>query len=462
MRAFHRANRAAGAAGGLFLLLCGVAHATTPPTIGGDPSVLPSDFRITSFASGLYFPTSMQQLDSTSLLVGCSVPNPGGNFFNSTGELLRLIDADGNGVADATQVLAMGLPGGITSVRQSGDLVFVTSGGNAVPTISVLRKGATVSSSYTLLGSISFNFPSTWEHTTYALAARPTPGVSGSTDLFFNVGSALNNADTPPSTTVSTSGMLSATLHGDSIYMTRVTQGTSGPTFSMPIQIASGLRNAAGIAFHPTTHDLYFEDNGIDRPDNEELSTDEMNRIRAADIGNGVPNFGFAHDYIEYRTGNRIGSGAVQPLGVFQPYPDPNTGAESAGANEIAFAPARFPGALSGGTFIGFHGEFDQTGAANGENTVVYFDPETGKYFHFIESGQEGLGHPDGLLATDDSLFVADMTSGSIFAAQGLGSIYQIQAVPELGTWRMTEGCMALTALGRRSRARSLRRLAAL
>jgi glucose/arabinose dehydrogenase len=252
--------------------------------------------------------------------------------------------------------------------------------------------------------------------------------------------------------------MISATLHGDSIYMTRVTQGTSGPTFSTPIQIASGLRNAAGIAFHPTTHDLYFEDNGIDKPDNEELSTDEMNRMRAADIGNGVPNFGFAHDYIEYRTGNRIGSGAVQPLGAFQPYPDPNTGGESAGANEIAFAPSRFPAGLSGGMFIGFHGEFDQTGAANGENAVVYFDPETGKYFHFIESGQDGLGHPDGLLTTDDSLFVADMSSGSIFGPQAMGAIYQIQVVPEPGLGQMTANCLGLTALCRRSRARSDRR----
>jgi len=207
--------------------------------------------------------------------------------------------------------------------------------------------------------------------------------------------------------------------------------GATTPTFSQPTQIASGLRNAAGIAFHPITHDLYFQDNGIDDATSEELSADEMNRIRAADIGNGVPNFGFAHDYIEYRTGNRIGSGAVQPIGTFQPYPNPMTGAESAGANEIAFAPANFPAGLRGGMFIGFHGEFDRTGAANGENAVVYFDPETGQYFHFIESGQDGLGHPDGLLATDDSLFVADMTAGSIFGPDGPGNIYQIQAVPE-------------------------------
>jgi hypothetical protein len=62
------------------------------------------------------------------------------------------------------------------------------------------------------------------------------------------------------------------------------------------------------------------------------------------------------------------------------------------------------------------------------------------------------------LLTTDDSLFVADMTTGSIFAPQALGAIYQIQAVPEPGPGGMTAGCLGLTALGRRSRARSDRR----
>src|SRR4029077_1139184 len=125
---------------------------------------------------------------------------------------------------------------------------------------------------------------------------------------------------------------------------------------------------------------------GIDDATNEELSADELNVLPAAQIGQGVPNYGFAHDYIEYRTGRRVGSGAVQPIIAFQPVPDPNTGSESAGANEITFAPPNFPAGLNTGVFIGFHGEFDSVDAANGENPLVYADPQTGKYFHFIEN----------------------------------------------------------------------------
>lgn len=310
------------------------------PAIGGDASVRPGDFRITTFASGLDYPASMQPLSDGSFLVGVSAPNGPGGYFNSTGQLLRLVDSNHDGIADTTQVLADQLPGGITSVRQAGSLVFVSSGGNATPTITVLRKGSTPAAPLTNLGNMTFAFPQGWEHTSYALADRPTPGSLSSYDLFFNVGSQQNNVDTPSTTTVSTSGLLTATLPGDSIYKVTVDPLASKPVFSNPVQIASGLRNAAGIAFHPTTHDLHFHYNGIDTPTFEELSADELNRIPAAQIGNGVPSFGFAHDYIEYRTGQRVGSGAVQPVIAFQPVPDPNTGSESAGANEIT-APRR-------------------------------------------------------------------------------------------------------------------------
>ncbi|MEJ7637339.1 MAG: hypothetical protein WKF75_04935, partial [Singulisphaera sp.] len=64
---------------------------TAPFVVGGDPSVRPADFRITTFATGLNFPKSMQRLADGSLLVGTSDPRPGGNYFNSTGSLVRLV-----------------------------------------------------------------------------------------------------------------------------------------------------------------------------------------------------------------------------------------------------------------------------------------------------------------------------------------------------------------------------------
>ncbi|HVT82508.1 MAG TPA: hypothetical protein VHM90_17840, partial [Phycisphaerae bacterium] len=152
-------------------------------------------------------------------------------------------------------------------------------------------------------------------------------------------------------------------------------------------------------------------------------------------VGVGVPNFGFAGDYIQYRTGLHVGSGGVAPIAVFQPHPNPLTGSESEGANEIAFAPALFPSGLNNGVFIGFHGRAFDFGLANEENPLVYYDLGTGQYFDFVSNDLTTIGHLDGLLATADSLFVSDINSGGTLATSTPdGRIYQIQVVPEAGT----------------------------
>src|SRR5205823_5742406 len=121
----------------------------------------------------------------------------------------------------------------------------------------------------TLVGSIRFSFPLDatgigWDHTTYALAVRPTPGSStGDFDVFFNVGSQYNGVLNDPTTGmvildnhgnavlqptvdhVTVSGLISATLKGDSIYKVTIHDRGAGitPSFSNLRQIASGLRN---------------------------------------------------------------------------------------------------------------------------------------------------------------------------------------------------------------------------
>jgi hypothetical protein len=197
-------------------------------------------------------------------------------------------------------------------------------------------------------------------------------------------------------------------------------------------QIASGLRNPAGYAFHPTTGDLYFEDNGIDGlvDVNEPLSADELNFIARTNLGGGTEFFGFPTNYTEYRTGKVIGGAGIQPLIAFQPLPDPITGHESEGANDMVFAPPGFPAGLNTGVFIGFHGRFSLGGTNNEENPLVYADPVSRSYFHFIEGQQAGIGHLDGLLATSDSLFVEDLVStGNIGNGASAGIIYQVKSL---------------------------------
>jgi glucose/arabinose dehydrogenase len=414
----------------LALLSAGTRRAEAQiPSIQPGPGYNPADFRVTAFATGLNFPESMQQLSDGSILVGVSDP-VGGSYFSSQGALLRLVDVDKDGVADGPgTVLFSGLPGEVTAVRQAGALVFATSALAGSERISVLRKGALPSDPLTLEGSINFTFASGWEHTSFTLAVRAMP-TQGQYELYFNIGSRANFSAT--TATVGVSGLISGTANGESIYRVTVQDLGNSVSVSDLTQIAHGLRNAAGIAFHPATGDLYFEDNGIDKPSdrNEPLSADELNRIAAADIGGAVEEFGFPSTYIEYRTGNHIGNLGLDPLIAFQPQPDPFTGSESEGAVEIAFAPPGFPPALRGGLFIGFHGKFSQAGLVNEENPLLFCDPTTGKYFQFIGNDEPNVGHLDGLLATADSLFVADLSSSGTLNKGDHGVIYQIRYMP--------------------------------
>ena len=419
--------------------MTGTHHYVKPFAIGGDPSVHPADFRITTFATGLNYPHSIQVLPDGSLLVSTSDPVLGGNYYDSTGTLLRLVDPDGDGVADGPgQVLYSGLPGTLTALRTAGDLVFVTSSQGGSESIWVLRMGAAPSAPYTLVGSLHFAFPSAWEHTTYALAVRPTPGgPAGEYDLFFNVGSQYNDA--PTTGTVGLSGLIAGTLQGNSIYKVTVRDTGTSVNVTGLTRIAKGLRNAAGMAFDPTTGDLYFEDNGIDFPpyQDEPLSVNKIGVIRAAQIGTSVPDFGFPHEYIAYRTGQQVGSGAVPPVVTFQPWPDPYTGSESEGPSEIAFAPAGFPPGLNNGIFVGFHGRFDLGGLANEENPLVFYNRARGNYFDFIGNNEPNIGHLDGLLSTSNALFIADLSSnGDLFSSAGTGAgvIYEIQVERLRGT----------------------------
>jgi glucose/arabinose dehydrogenase len=421
--------------------------ADPPFTIEG-PGVNPDDFRVTTFATGVSYPVGMQQLSDGSLLVAVS---DGPDFFTSNGRLLRFVDTDDDGVSDGLgQQLATGMAGGLTSLRIGGELVFVT--GQRRP-IYVHRMGATPGSQMTQIGVIDVNYLTSWLHPHSALGLRPTPGEADSYDLFFQLGSRRNNSTTSSTVTISSTNIAGATgtLRGDSIYRLTIIDMGDNVRATNLTQVANGLRNAAGFAFDTGTGDLYFQDNGIDGISgnaNEPLSADELNFLSATDLSNAaVEFFGFPDNYTAYRTGTIVGGAGVQPLVAFQPLPDPLTGAEAEGPNDLVLAPKGFPDGLNDGIFIGFHGKFFGGGLDNEENPLVYVDLTSSNYFHFIRGQQVGLGHLDGLLSTTDSLFVSDIsTSGGLSSNPNQGAIYQIKSIvgPAIGfSW--TAGALELT-----------------
>jgi hypothetical protein len=417
----------------LFSILLFTHHRSLgqPFTVQG-PGVNTNDFRVTTFASGLNFPLGMAEMPDGSLLVTI-VQNANFGAGTTPGRLVRFTDTNGNGIADGPgMILYSNLPPSLTSVRIADKLVFVV--GRPHP-INLLRMGATATNPFTLAGKLIITYPSGWTmHQHSELGLRKTPGYSNRYDLLFQTGARFNFAATTNTATLTNENIpgASATLAGDSIQMITIIDNGTNLSATNFTRIASGVRNPAGFAFQTATGDFYFEDNGIDGLINggEAHSADELNVIARTNLGGSVDYFGFPTNYISYRTNSVVGGAGIQPLIAFQPLPDPFTGRESEGPNQITFAPPGFPAGLNTGIFLGFHGKFSSAGTNNEENPVVYADQATSNYFHFILGQQPGIGHLDGLLATRDSLFIADLVStGDTSSGNAAGIIYQIKSL---------------------------------
>ena len=410
----------------LATLVCLTTPAHAQFELGENSRINPDDFSITMFATDLNYPVAMVELEDESILVAVS---NGASFFSSTsGQIIRLVDENDDGISDQQTVIEDQLPiGGPTALKKVDDLLFLTGQGKP---ISIMKLGPEPNFKLTELGRININDGKSWMHPNSALAARR---VGDLYEIYFPLGSKANFVKTTQTRYLGTTFGLSAELSGDAIHRIRFSYDGQTITGIDVIQIATGLRSASGLAFHPVTGDLYFEDNGIDGLEKaiEAHSADEINFIPNGKLGGDIEDFGFPDHYIEYRTGKFIGGGGIPPLVAFTPIPNPANGSESEGPNEISFAPPNFPPGLNNGLFVGFHGQFSSAGLANEENPLVYVDIDTGQYFHFVNNNEPNVGHLDGLLASRDRLYVSDISRKGSFdsSARNSGAIYQIRHV---------------------------------
>ena len=380
-----------------------------------------TQYRVTTFASGLSLPLSLVELSDSSI---AALTSP----FFSSGNILRFSDPGGTGVASGPGTsLYTTNTGPLTGFVRVGKYYAVANLGDN--TIRLFEAGPTPASAFVEVGMMQFNFPGGWLHPTMSLAARATPGVPGSFDLVFNIGSRTDaTASTDP---VGLTGLVTGTLDGDSIYMVTLNETGALPTAGSPVKLASGLRNAFGMTF-AANGDLYFADNAIDGTGPEAPQAEELNVLPAALFGT-VQNYGFPNCYTQYITGNAVGSGCVAPVAAFQP----QGASRMEGPAAVAIAPTSFPAGFNNGIFIGFSGD------AEGHSGVLYWDFTTGQYVPFVANF--ATANPIALFSTPNALFISDW---------GAGTIYEVtSAVPEPGT--MVSVGLALTAafFGRRKTA---------
>lgn len=183
------------------------------------------------------------------------------------------------------------------------------------------------------------------------------------------------------------------------------------PDGSQAQTFARGVRNTVGFDWHPTTHELWFTDNGRDML-GDDAPPDELNRAPRAGLHFGYPychggtisdpEFGKQHGCSEFTP-------PVQPLG-----------AHVASLGMRFYASTQFPEAYRNQVFIAEHGSWNRSKKSGYRVTLVTLDGNRAtSYTPFITGwlqGEAAWGRPvDLLVLPDGSLLISDDYAGAIY-----------------------------------------------
>src|ERR1041385_8041152 len=330
--------------------------------IAGHQLNVPSGFNVNLFADGLD--------GARTLALG-----PGGAVFvtlSSSGAIVRLVDTNGDGVADAKSTVLSGLsyPFGLAF---RGDTMYFAE----QTTVKRLAPGATTP--VTLVP----NLPGGGEHVTRTIAFGPD------NLLYVAIGSSCNVCDDP---------------------LPRAAVIRYNRDGSNPHTFATGLRNSVGLAFHPTTGELWANNNDRDNL-SDDLPPEHLNILRDGRW------YGWPQCYLpgapnpEYAGADC--SGVEPPALTFQ--------AHSAPLGLAFYTGAMFPVEYQGDAFMTYHGSWNRTVPTGAK--VVRVQVENGRptaIDDFVTGWQlpDGTrwGRPEGLLVMPDgALLVSDDLGGRIW-----------------------------------------------
>lgn len=301
------------------------------------------------------------------------------------GDVLRLMDSNGDGSADQQTTVAAGLPG-VHGITIDEPYVYL-----ATPT-HVYRASLAADGSVGTPAAIISDLPPGAQHPNRTLAVGPDR------KLYISVGSPCDacTIDNPEYAT-----LLRAELDG-----------------SRRAIFASGLRNTIGFGWHPTTGELWGFDHGSDFR-GDDIPPEELNLISS-----GV-DYGWPYCY-----GNR----QIDP--VIQDPPNatkPEYCAKTAPAvleNQAHQAPigwtfytgSHFPPSYRTGAFVAFRGSWNRNPATGYRIAFVTF--EGGKPVRIddfvsgflIENGKAQFGRLAGIaVSSDGSLLFTDDENGVIY-----------------------------------------------
>ncbi|MCY3640353.1 MAG: PQQ-dependent sugar dehydrogenase [Gammaproteobacteria bacterium] len=173
---------------------------------------------------------------------------------------------------------------------------------------------------------------------------------------------------------------------------------------------ASGIRNTVGFAWHPTTGELWFSDNGRDLM-GDDIPPEEINVATAPGQHFGYP-FLHGSDIPDPKFRND-----VPDLKFTLPRLEIQAHAAALGLDFHTHD--QFPPRYRGALFIAEHGSWNRSAKVGYRVSVVTFEDGEPRYAPFITGWLEGerqWGRPvDVLAAPDGSLLVSDDQQGAIY-----------------------------------------------
>ena len=362
----------------LAVTACGCAgNGTTPPPggllepqgVGGDTLFLPRGFRVNIFAA---------VAGARYLALG-----PGGAVYVSrqnAGSVVRLVDTDGDGVADLNAPVLSGLRGPF-GIAFRGDTMYVAEE-------TVVKR---IIPGVAAPDTVVFGLPA-GGHSTRTVVFGPDG------KMYVSVGSSCNVCpDTNP--------LRAAVFQYNP-------DGTGRRVF------ATGLRNSVGLAFHPTTGELWATNNDRDNIGGQNTAvTDDLPPERINIIKDRAW-YGWPQCYLpgernpEYPAGTDC-SNVEPPAITFQ--------AHSAPLGIRFYTGTAFPADFRGDAFMAYHGSWNRSVPTGAK--VVRVHVENGRPVAMDDfvvgwqlSGGSRWGRPvDVLPAADGSLLISDDQGGRIW-----------------------------------------------
>ena len=116
--------------------------------------------------------------------------------------------------------------------------------------------------------------------------------------------------------------------------------------------VATGVRNSVGMAFHPVNGDLYFTDNGADLM-GDNTPPEELNRVRQIGQNYGYPWFGGGRARTAEFRNQTLPPDLQFPIAEFQ--------AHTAGLGIVFYQGDMFPAEYKGDLFIAQRGSWNRT-----------------------------------------------------------------------------------------------------